>query len=124
MPQTVPTAGTKTISAPASINCSADFKLTTGSSTPELCIFPAIMIPSKCFLAKATFLAIKSLVTPVPGLPVNKIKSKPSSLAFLKVAADAFLPGSIETLVEAKSKFSSTGSTFMPIGKPTSSFKR
>ena len=119
-PGTVPTAGTKITSAPASRKALTDSSLATGSSTPAPCIFPAIINPEKFSLAVFTALAIILLVTPVPGFPVKQTKLNPSFSAAFIESAVAVLPNEICNFVDSIFALLSTGSRFTPIGRPVS----
>ena len=110
-------------SAPLSINSFTTSKFATGSSTPAECIFPAITIPLKYFLACFIPSEIRLFVTPVPGFPVRHTKSNPISSIFFNVASEHILPSGIISISSIISAFKSTGSRFRPTGLPVSFFK-
>ena len=129
MPGTVPGAGSRMMSAPAAVKSamSASVRMLSAASvnTPAACILPAAstMLSPTAALNLRSVSMMAGLDTPMPGLPVRRMKSTPSSLArraFSTVArrpADIFQMGSV-----SPSSPSATGSRLMPMGRPVSFF--
>ena len=131
MPGTVPGAGRRRMSAPAStksaMSCSVRMLSAASVSTPAACILPAAstMASPTASRKRRSVETMASLVTPTPGLPVKRIKSTPNALArraFSTVAsrpADMAHRGSVSACAP-----SGTGSRLMPMGRPVSFFSR
>ena len=98
MPGTVPGAGSRITSAPASINWSTSSGVRMFSpaseAIPEACIFPAVRMtrsPTASFnWVSAWMMAWFS--TPIPGFPVRMIISTPMSAAFFAFSTVAQRP--------------------------------
>ena len=107
IPGTVPGAGRRMISAPASINSSTSFFVMICSppspGTPEACIFPAAKISlsfSRADMALSESVMAR-LLTPFPGFPVRSTISTPISEALTAFSTVAFRPADIAQSVSS-----------------------
>ena len=94
---------------------------------PLACILPAARITrspsSRRYNSRVSVMA--ALVTPIPGLPVSRMKSTPISTANLAFSRVAFLPSVMAHMFSSGSveaRLCSTGSKLMPTGLPVSFF--
>ena len=131
MPGTVPGAGRRMMSAPAStkeaMSCSVIMFSAASERIPAACILPAArtMLSPTASLKRRSVCSMAVLVTPTPGLPVSRTKSMPSFLARRAFSTVARRPADMAHMGSVSiSASSATGSRLMPMGRPVSFFSR